>query len=139
MQALYEQQVHLASVFVTSNKDCVDSITETAVKTANDFLGRLASKILLENSLTNLQALVEPAKIDTFGIRLRQHAIEFVQAGVSGPYWQLVDGLAALADATGSQWPYMTHAIRVARLEQAVVHFEYCAQQLEGEVAKLSV
>jgi len=138
MQTLYEQQVHLAAVFVASNQERVASVTDTAVKMANDLLGRLAPKILLKNSLTNLQALVEPSKIETFGLRLRQHAIEFVQAGASGAYWELIDGISALTDATGTQWPYMTQQLRSARLGHALEHFQSCNQLLEVETEKLT-
>ncbi|HCE7248175.1 TPA: hypothetical protein NHR53_006100 [Pseudomonas aeruginosa] len=138
MQALYEQQVHLASVFVASNQERVASVTDTAVKMANDLLGRLAPKILLKNSLTNLQSLVEPSKIETFGLRLRQHAIEFVQAGVSGAYWELIDGISALSDATGSRWPYMSQELRSVRLGQALDHFESCSSWLDVEASKLT-
>lgn len=138
MQALYEQQVHRASVFVASNQDRVASVTETAVKMANDFLGRLAPKILSQATLTNLQALAESSNIDDFGLRLRQHAIKFMHAGASGACWELIDGISALGDATGSQWPYMTESVRSVRLDHAIEHFECLNHLLEVETAKLS-
>lgn len=138
MQRLYEQQRHLATVFVAGNQDLVSNVTEAAVKMANDLLGSLAPKILLQNSLTNLRALAEPSKIHDFGLRLRQHACEFSQAGASRAFWELVDAISALGDATGSQWPYMTHTVRLTRLGHAREHLNLCSVTLIEEAARFT-
>lgn len=137
MKILYEQQVHLAAEFVASNQERVAFVTDTAVMMAGDFLGRLGTKVLLKNAHINLLALVEPSTIETFCLRLRQHALEFVLAGASGAYWQLIDGISLLLDATGTQWPYMTQHLRSTRLEQALEQLNICKFWLEVEAEKL--
>ncbi|QCI13050.1 hypothetical protein E6B08_17470 [Pseudomonas putida] len=138
MQRLYEQQRHLASVFVAGNQDLVASVAETAVLVANEFLEQLASKILLPNALTNLQTLAQRSKIEVFGLRLRQHACEFSQARASSTFWELVDALSALGDATGTQWPYMTQDVRFARLGHAREHLDQCSLVLSEEASKFT-
>lgn len=138
MQRLYEQQRHLASVFVAGNQDLVASVTDTAVVAANELLEQLASKILLSNALTNLQPLAQRSKIEVFGLRLRQHACEFRQAGASSAFWELVDAISALGDATGTQWPYMTHEVRLVRLGHAREHLEQCSLVLSEEASQLT-
>ncbi|HGM8087211.1 TPA: hypothetical protein ACKP9S_003582 [Pseudomonas aeruginosa] len=137
MQNRIEQQRHRAAVFVAANQERVATVTGAAANMANVFLGRLASKVLLRNTLTNLQSLAQPATIEAFALHLRQHASEFGRAGVTSSYWELIDGIFSLADATGAQWPYMTEEVRAVRLKHAAEHLEDCERILEADVSKL--
>lgn len=137
MQNRIEQQRHQAAVFVAANQDRVSTVTSAAANMANVFLGRLASKVLLSNVLTHLQSLAQPATIEAFALHLRQHASEFGQAGVTSSYWELIDGIFSLADATGAQWPYMTEEVRAVRLKHAAEHLEDCERILEADVSRL--
>ena len=137
MQNRSEHQLHLAADFVAANQDRVASVSSAAAKMADVFLGRLASKVLRQSTLTNLQALASPETIADFGHLLRQHAVDFGRLGVTSAYWDLVDGIASLGDATDARWPYMTQEKRGIRLTHAQEHFELCARLLEGDVAKI--
>lgn len=137
MQNRSEQQHHLAAVFVAANQDRVASLTCSAAKMATVFLRRLASKVLRQSTLTNLQALAKPETIADFGHLLRQHAVDFGRLGVTSAYWDLVDGIATLGDATGARWPYMTQEMRCIRLTHAQEHLELCERLLDGDVAKI--
>lgn len=138
MQALYEQQKHRAEVFVASNQEQVAALTDLAVQKANDFLESLAAKLLPTSTLTNLKAMAVAERIVEFYVALRQHALPFIEAKVSSAYWELIDGIGALSDATGYRWLYMTEEVRAARLKQSVEHFEALDNVLAEATSKFT-
>lgn len=138
MKALYEQQAHRAAFFVAAHQDVVDPLTDIALELARVFIDRLASKVLPQNTISELQALLTARDPDRFWLWLRQHAVPFVRARASGAYWSLIDGMSSLTDATGAQWPYMTEVEREYRLKHALEHFGEFELYLEAEVTKIS-
>ncbi|EMG2119043.1 hypothetical protein IPC1147_32975 [Pseudomonas aeruginosa] len=138
MHNLSAQQPHLAALFVAANRDRVESISCAAANLANAFLVRLASKVLCPATYNQLETLAKPETIHVFGQLLRQHAVEFIERRVSSAYWDLIDAIGSLGDATDARWPYMTMERRGVRLSHAQEHLAACERYLGDDVARIA-
>ena len=100
---------------------CADAIkrTEEAILTAvRHFL--ISGKDVIPSEVAKL-AHQEVQKCNLPGVFnvLRPQAARLAKSSIDNEYWDLVDAIGFYADATGSDWPYLTMTTRDQRLTWA--------------------
>lgn len=108
--------------FAIDNREQIDAAQQAILFAATRFLDGTARAVM---SGTEVQAAVSllkrnhPTRIASL---IRPLAAEFGRAGVSGPYWELIDSLNLYGDAIGNQWTYITQDRRKQSLTWALEH-----------------
>lgn len=96
----------------------VRTTEQRLLQLAHAFMNIVAPRVLSADQVGSLSTL--KSDLLAFHRYLRQLPLPFIEAGLSGAYWCLIEAIGFFEDATNAHWPYMTAAAREGSLASSV-------------------
>lgn len=115
-------QVSQADLFQNENKLAIMAVQHSLLQAARRFISGVAGKVLPSDVVLIAEAEINRASVQGFIQTVRPLASNFVAAGMSNSFWDIVDACNFYNDATDASWPYMSTENRSRSLKWAADH-----------------
>ena len=102
--------------FVHENRVAIDVAQQALLFATRRFLDGSARAVMSGTEIQTAVGLLKRNHPTRIAGLIRPLASEFGRAGMSGPYWDLIDSLNSYDDAIGTRWEYLTQDQRKQHL-----------------------